>query len=102
MPSTPESGPRTYAIQAGDDADCSHDDVRQLASDGGANRYFRCRSCGGVLVREAPLQSKGSGADLGTVDPRFEDLLDDLDHYHERRTPSLLTRVTTAVRRLLR
>ena len=102
MPSTPAGGPRTCAIQPGGDPDCDHGAVRELAGDAGANRYFRCRPCGGVLVREAPLQSEGSDADLCTVDPRFEDLLEALDHYHDRRSPSLLSRARTAVRRLLR
>ena len=104
MPTTPEGGPRTYAIGTAGDGDCEHDTLERLASDAGANRYFRCRNCGGVLVREPPMRSEGTGADLGTVDPRMDDLLVDLDHYHERRTgrSSVVGRVAGAVRRLLR
>ena len=104
MPTTPEGGPRTYAIGAGGEADCEHDAVDELAGDAGANRYFRCRDCGCVLVREPPMHSEGTDADLGTVDPRMEDLLVDIDHYHERRAggSSVLGRVAGAVRRLLR
>jgi hypothetical protein len=91
VPSAPVDGPRTFLVRAGDDADCTHDNLRQLASDGGANRTFRCRSCGGVLVRETPLRSGGSDADLGSVDPRLGEVPEDIDGYHERRRPSLLT-----------
>ncbi|WP_254839487.1 hypothetical protein [Natronomonas marina] len=101
MPSTPEGGPRTYAIAAGD-ADCEHDALSELGGDAGANRYFRCRSCGGVLVRESPMQSEGTDVDLGTVDPRMDDLLADLDHYHDRQPASPLDRAADALRRLLR
>ena len=104
MPTMPEGGPRTYAIGAAWDGDCEHDTLERLASDAGANRYFRCRDCGGVLVHEPPMRSEGTDADLGTVDPRMDDLLVDLDHYHERRTgrSSVVGRVAGAVRRLLR
>ncbi len=97
---TSADGPKTFLVRAGDDADCAHDDLRQLASDGGANRYFRCRACGGILVREAPLRSEGSDADLGSVDPRLGEVLEDIDDHHERRRPSPLARLAAAVRRL--
>ena len=73
-----------------------------MASDAGANRYFRCLDCGGVLVLEPPMKTDGTDADLGTVEPAFEDLLEDLEHYHDRKRASVLGRAVAAVRRFLR
>ncbi len=101
MPSTPPGGPKTYAIGGGR-ADCEHDALEALATDAGANRYFRCRDCGGVLVREPPMKRDGTDADLGTIDPRFDDLLEDLDRYHDRDDASLVGRTVAAVRRFVR
>ena len=101
MPRMPPGGPKTYAIGAGG-TDCDHESRREMASDAGANRYFRCLDCGGVLVREPPMKADGPDADLGTVEPAFEDLLEDLTHYHDRTRASVLDRVVAAVRRLLR
>ena len=101
MPRTPPGGPKTYAIGAGG-TDCDHESRREMASDAGANRYFRCPDCGGVLVREPPMKGEGTDADLGTVDPAFEDLLEDLEHYHDRNRASVLGRAVAAVKRLVR
>ena len=101
MPTTPRGGPKTYAIGVGR-GDCDHDSLREMASDAGANRYFRCRDCGGVLVREPPMRSEGTDADLGTIDPEFDEVLADLDHYHDRKRPSAVGRAVAAVRRLVR
>jgi hypothetical protein len=101
MPRAPPGGPKTYAIGAGH-ADCDHESLRAMASDAGANRYFRCRDCGGVLVREPPMRSEGVDADLGTIDPEFDDLLDDLDQFHDSRRSSVVGRAVAAVRRLVR
>ena len=56
----------------------------------------------GVLVREPPMKSEGTDADLGTVDPAFEDLLEDVEHYHDRNRGSVLGRAVAAVKRLVR
>jgi len=101
MPSTPPGGPKTFAIGTDADADCDHDAVTELASDAAANRFFQCEACGGVLVREAPMQSDGTDHDLGAFDPHIEDLLQDLDHYHDDRSPSVLSRAKHTVRRFL-
>ena len=101
MPTRPPGGPRTYAIGAGG-TDCDHESCREMANDAGANRYFQCLDCGGVLVREPPMTGEGTDADLGTVDPAFEDLLEDLEHYHDRKRTSGLGRAIAAARRLLR
>ena len=73
-----------------------------MASDAGGTRYFKCPDCGGVLVREPPMKGDGTDADLGTIDPAFEDLLEDVEHYHDRTRASGLGRPVAAVRRLLR
>ncbi|WP_415087705.1 hypothetical protein [Natronomonas sp.] len=73
-----------YAIPGGEGAaDCDHETVRQLANDGGANRYFTCEACGSVLIREGALESD-TPSDLGTVDPEIDDLLIDIEAHHER------------------
>ena len=101
MPKRPPGGPKTYAIGAGG-TDCDHESRREMGSDAGANRYFRCLDCGGVLVCEPPMTGDGTDADLGTVDPAFEDLLVDLEHYHDRTRGSVLGRAVAAVKRLVR
>ena len=101
MPSRPPGGPKTFAIGAGG-TDCDHESRREMGSDAGANRYFRCLDCGGVLVRESPMTGEGTDDDLGTVEPAFEDLLVDLEHYHDRKRASVLGRAGAAVRRFLR
>ena len=101
MPTTPPGGPKTYAIGVGR-GDCEHGSLSEMAGDAGANRYFRCRDCGGVLVQEPPMRSEGTDADLGTIDPEFDDLLADLDHYHDRTHSSVVGRTVAAVRRLVR
>lgn len=105
---------RLYAIpgQATEDAaTCDHASVRELGSDGGANRYLECPSCESVLVREGYLpERERSSDDLGTIDPRLDDLLDDIDAYHDgtgssfaiQREPTAVSRFVDACRRLLR
>jgi len=49
-----------------------------------------------------PLWDDGWDADLGTVDPAFEDLLVDLEHYHDRKRAPVLGPAVAAFRRLFR
>lgn len=78
MASEPER--QFYAIS--DDQACDHREVRHLAAGGDVNRYYRCPECDGVLIREGGPAPSGGSDDLGTVDPRMGDLLEDLEAYH--------------------
>jgi hypothetical protein len=46
------------------------------------------------------MKSDGTDADPGSADPEFDDLLTDLEQYHDRR-PSVLGRAVAAARRLV-
>lgn len=75
---------RLYAVPGEGDPDCDHEVVTDIGNDAGANRFYECPDCGSILIREGYLpEGDGSTADLGTVDPRIGDLLDDIDRYHE-------------------
>lgn len=95
-----------YAIP--DDPACDHEAVHHVPQSG-VNRYFRCPDCETVLVRAGGPEPDGPTDDLGTVDPRMGDLLEDIDAYHgdgttsyvpERR--SLRDRLADALRGLFR
>lgn len=75
-----------YAIP--DDPACDHEAVRQVPQ-GGVNRYFRCPDCETVLVRAGGPAPDGPTDDLGHIDPRMGDLLEDIDAYHGDGTSSL-------------
>ena len=81
----PEQG--FYAIP--DDPACDHEEVRHLAQDGGVSRYYRCPDCETVLVRPGGSPPEGGTDDLGTIDPRMGDLLEDLEAYHGDGSSSL-------------
>lgn len=111
MTTSPFGSSQFYAIPGGADRACEHDVVNGLGS-GGLNRYFECASCGCVLVRETGIaRSTGATDQLGTVDPNLEDLLEDIEAYHEGRDSpyaparsqpeTLLDRVLASLRRLL-
>lgn len=111
MSTSPDGSPQFYAIPGGADQACEHDVVNGLGN-GGLNRYFECAACGCVLVRETGIGGTTGATDqLGTVDPNLEDLLEDLEAYHEgrdspyapaRATPeTLLDRFLASLRRLL-
>jgi len=85
MDTATDREPGLYAVPGSADYEnCDHEGVRTMGSDGGTNRYFECLDCGSVLVQEGLLGGEGEGGsdDLGEVDPRLGDLLDDIDaHY---------------------
>jgi hypothetical protein len=81
----PENG--FYAVP--DDPTCDHEEVRHLAQDAGVSRYYRCPDCDTVLVRPGGPPPEGGTDDLGTIDPRMGDLLDDLEAYHGDGSSSL-------------
>lgn len=104
MGSQPEQA--FYAIP--DDPTCDHEEVRHLAQDAGVSRYYRCPDCDAVLVRPGGSSPSGGTDDLGTIDPRMGDLLEDLEAYHGDGSSSLDSggrslrgRVLDACRRLV-
>lgn len=112
MATSSDDGGRFYAIPDGDAGDpvCDHDAVSGLGGDGGLNGYFECSSCECVLVRDGGgFAGDGATDDLGTVDPRLEDLLEDIEAYHDgRRSPfeaappeTVFDRLAGALRRLI-
>lgn len=102
------SGPEQQFYAISDEPGCDHERVRHLAQGGDVNRYYRCPTCDGVLIRQGGPTPTGGTDDLGTVDPDLDDLLIDLDHYHRKRgvpksshASSLASRVIAAWRQLV-
>lgn len=82
----PDPEPSFYAIP--DDPACDHEAVRHVPG-AGVNRYYRCPDCETVLVRAGGPTPDGGTDDLGTIDPRMDDLLEDLEAHHGDGTSSL-------------
>jgi hypothetical protein len=98
-----------YAIPGSEESACGHDAVRELGSDG-TNQFFECVDCGSALVKQRVVsRAETPPSDLGSVDPRMTDLLDDIDAYHAGeptsfspgRSKSVVSRLASAWRRLV-
>nr|AGF93426.1 hypothetical protein FLSS-25_0027 [uncultured organism] len=47
----------TFFRVAGD-KDCEHDSLEYLGSDAGNNEFFRCKECGGIIIKKGKIDKE--------------------------------------------